>query len=93
MRDDESLGDPQEMSHDERLGDAQEMSHGEITVYEAVAALSVDRRPATVSVIAGMTDMPEETVRHCLDTLTAGGRLVLKGDTYFLGPHDWGLEY
>ncbi len=92
MRDDEPLS-AQEMSHGETLEDAQEMSHGETTVYEAVAALSVDRRPATVSVIAGMTDMPEEAVQHCLDTLTAGGRLVLKGDTYLLGPHDWGLEY
>lgn len=81
------------MRDDESLGDAQEMSHGETLVYEAVAARSVNRLPVTVPEVAHMTDLPEELVRHCLDSLTARGRLVRKEDTYVLGPHDWEVEY
>jgi DNA-binding IclR family transcriptional regulator len=69
------------------------MSAPQMTVYEAVAALIVDRRPATVPAIAHMTQLPEGTVRRCLAHLTAAGRVVPKGDAYLLGPHDWGLEY
>jgi DNA-binding IclR family transcriptional regulator len=78
---------------DEPLGDTQEMTGEELRVYEAVAALSVDQRPATTGEIAAMTDLPEETVRRCLDTLADEGRVIPKGDSYQLGPHDWGLDY
>ncbi|WP_182882659.1 MULTISPECIES: hypothetical protein [unclassified Microbispora] len=78
---------------EESLGDAQEMSGTELTVYEAVAALNVDERSATVSEVAQMTALGEDDVRRCLDTLVEGGRLVPKGDAYLLGAHDWGLEY
>jgi hypothetical protein len=81
------------MGDRESLGDAQEMSHAETVVYEAVAALSVDRRPATVAEVAAMTDFTEETVQECLTALTAAGRLLVKGNAYVLGPHDWGVEY
>jgi DNA-binding IclR family transcriptional regulator len=81
------------MGDNERLEDVQEMSAGEIRVYEAVASLNVDRREATVREIAAMVQLPDETVRRCLDALCQGGRLVPQGETYLLGPHDWGLDY
>lgn len=77
----------------DRLADVQEMTEPELVVYEATAALNVDDRPATVAKISGLTDLPEETVRHCLGALVDGGRLVPRGDAYLLGPHDWGLSY
>ncbi|MEZ0073880.1 helix-turn-helix domain-containing protein [Planotetraspora sp. GP83] len=80
-------------THKDHLRDAQEMSADEMRVYEVAAALNVDQRPATIKEIAAMADLPEETVRHCLDSLTHCGRLVPKGDTYLLGPHDWGVEH
>lgn len=80
--------------HDrERLEDVQEMTEPELAVYEAAAALNVDDRPATVAGISGMTGLPEEAVRYCLDALVGGGRLVPRGDAYLLGPHDWGVSY
>ncbi|WP_055477869.1 hypothetical protein [Sphaerimonospora mesophila] len=78
---------------DESLEDVQEMSGADLAVYEAAAALNVAERPATAAEITGMTGLPEETVRHCLDTLVGGGRLVPSGESYLLGPHDWGLDY
>ncbi|GIH68945.1 helix-turn-helix domain-containing protein [Sphaerimonospora thailandensis] len=78
---------------DESLEDTQEMSGTDLAVYEAAAALNVADRPATVGEITGMTGLPEETVRHCLDSLVGGGRLVPRGEAYQLGPHDWGLSY
>lgn len=82
-----------EVRDEESLGDVQEMSGTELTVYEAVAALNTDDRPATVGEVAGMTGLGEDDVRRCLDSLAEGGRLVPKGNTYLLGAHDWGLEY
>ncbi|MBX6382177.1 MAG: hypothetical protein IRZ07_04255 [Microbispora sp.] len=81
------------MRDKESLEDVQEMTAAEMTVYEAVAALNVDKRPATAAKVAAMTDLGDDVVRRCLGTLSAGGRLVPKGDTYALGAHDWGLEY
>ncbi|GII56449.1 hypothetical protein Pth03_48380 [Planotetraspora thailandica] len=81
------------MGDDKRLCDVQEMSASEMRVYEAVASLDVDRREATLPEIAAMVQLPDETVRRCLDMLCRGGRLVQRGETYLLGPHDWGLEY
>ena len=78
---------------DKSLQDAQEMTSAEMTVYEAVAALNVKEQAATVGEIAGMTALPEDDVRRCLDDLAAGGRLVPEGGAYLLGDHDWGLEY
>ncbi|MEV7808445.1 helix-turn-helix domain-containing protein [Microbispora sp. NPDC088329] len=75
------------------LEDAQEMTAAEMTVYEAVAALNVEERHATVAEVARMTGLGDDDVRRCLDRLTAGGRLVPKGDAYLLGDHDWGLDY
>ncbi len=75
------------------LEDAQEMSTAEMTVYEAAAALNVKEQPATAAEVAGMTGLPEDTVRRCLDRLAEGGRLLPKGGAYVLGDHDWGLEY
>ncbi|WP_433500025.1 hypothetical protein ACQP1K_06855 [Sphaerimonospora sp. CA-214678] len=76
----------------ESLEDVQEMSGTDLTVYEAVAALNVAERPATVTEITGLAGLPEETVRHSLDALVGGGRLVPSGESYLLGPHDWGLD-
>ncbi|GAA0367055.1 hypothetical protein GCM10009530_16160 [Microbispora corallina] len=91
MRDDGA--GPAEGRAEESLGDAQEMSSRELTVYEAVATLNVDERPATVSEIAGMTELPEDDVRRALGGLADGGRLVRDGEAYKLGAHDWGLDY
>ncbi|WP_432870624.1 helix-turn-helix domain-containing protein [Microbispora rosea] len=81
------------MPDEERLEDVQEMTTADMTVYEAVAALNTQERPATVADVAAMTGLPEDDVRRCLDSLAEGGRLVPKGDAYTLGTHDWGLEY
>ena len=75
------------------LEDVQEMSSAETTVYEAVAALNMDGRPATAAVVARMTGLGDDVVRRCLDRLTHGGRLVPRGDAYLLGAHDWEVEY
>jgi DNA-binding IclR family transcriptional regulator len=75
------------------LEDAQEMTTAEMAVYEAAAALNVKEQPATVAEVAGMTGLPEDTVRRCLDSLAAGGRLRPENGAYLLGDHDWGLEY
>ncbi|MEU6410601.1 hypothetical protein [Microbispora sp. NPDC046933] len=81
------------MPDEESLEDVQEMTTADMTVYEAVAALSVKKRPATAAEVAGMTGLPEDDVRRCLDSLAHGGRLVPKGDAYALGAHDWEVEY
>lgn len=78
---------------EDSLEDVQEMTTADMTVYEAVAALNMENRPATVAAVAAMTGFPEDSVRRCLGTLTDGGRLVPEGDAYTLGTHDWGLEY
>ena len=76
-----------------RLLDVQEMSAPEMIVYEAVAALEAEGRPATVGVVARMTDLSESVVGHGLDGLIAGGRVRRADGGYVLGPHDWGLEH
>ncbi|MGI5160550.1 hypothetical protein [Microbispora sp. CA-102843] len=81
------------MPDEESLEDVQEMTTAEMTVYEAVAALNVEERRATVAEVVGMTGLPEDDVRRCLDRLVHGRRLVPRGDAYTLGAHDWGLEY
>jgi len=75
-----------------RLLDVQEMSAPEMIVYEAVAALGMEGRPATVCAVARMTGLPEPVVGHGLDGLVAGGRVRRAGGGYVLGPHDWDLE-
>lgn len=77
---------------DRPLKDVQEMTGTDLAVYEAAAALDVAERPATAAEITRLTGLPEETVRHCLDTLVAGGRLVPSGEDYRLGPHDFSVE-
>ncbi|GIH61105.1 helix-turn-helix domain-containing protein [Microbispora siamensis] len=81
------------MPDEESLEDVQEMTTADMTVYEAVAALNTEERPATAAEVAEMTGLPEDDVRRCLAGLAEGGRLVPKGDAYVLGTHDWGLEY
>ncbi|OPG05099.1 hypothetical protein [Microbispora sp. GKU 823] len=81
------------MPDEESLEDVQEMTTADMTVYEAVAALNTEERPATAGKVAEMTGLPEDDVRRCLTSLAEGGRLVPKGDAYVLGTHDWGLEY
>jgi DNA-binding IclR family transcriptional regulator len=76
----------------DRPHDVQELSDEETTVYEAVAALAVEGRPAHLVDIAQMTDRPEEDVRHCLETLVASGWLRPRADGYLLGPHDFEVE-
>ncbi|TQS12541.1 hypothetical protein, partial [Microbispora hainanensis] len=61
---------------EDSLEDVQEMTTADMTVYEAVAALNMEKRPATVAAVAAMTGFPEDDVRRCLGTLTDGGRLV-----------------
>lgn len=73
--------------------DVQALSGAETTVYEAVAALVVEGRPARPADIARMTDRPEEEVRHCLEVLVASGWLRTGADGYLLGPHDFEVEY
>ncbi|MEN3540479.1 hypothetical protein AAH991_35575 [Microbispora sp. ZYX-F-249] len=81
------------MPDEKSLEDAQEMTTAELAVYEAAAALNVKEQPATAAEVAGMTGLPEDTVRRCLDSLAAGGRLRPENGAYLLGDHDWGLEY
>ncbi|MEU8177565.1 hypothetical protein AB0C14_32230 [Microbispora hainanensis] len=84
---------PDAVPDEDSLEDVQEMTTADMTVYEAVAALNMEKRPATAAAVAAMTGLPEDAVRRCLGTLTDGGRLVPEGDAYTLGAHDWGLEY
>ncbi|WP_433350115.1 hypothetical protein ACQP25_39155 [Microtetraspora malaysiensis] len=75
------------------LADVQSVYDDDMRVYETVAALSVDRRPATVAEITRLADLPEEFVRQSLDVLVADGWLVRRQGTYLVGPNDWSLEY
>ncbi|WP_067174422.1 hypothetical protein [Microtetraspora niveoalba] len=75
------------------LADVQSVHDDDMRVYETVAALNVDRHPATVAEIARLADLPDEFVRHSLDVLVADGWLVRRRGAYLVGPHDWGLEY
>jgi len=81
------------VSDEHSLEDVQEMTTADMTVYEAVAALNTEKRPATAAAVAAMTGFPEDDVRRRLGALAEGGRLVPEGDAYTLGAHDWGLEY
>jgi DNA-binding IclR family transcriptional regulator len=81
------------MAMREERPDVQALSGTDTHVYEAVAGLAVDGRPATVDEVVHATALPEETVRRSLDTLAELGWLKADGDTYVLGPHQWGLEY
>lgn len=75
------------------LRDVQAMSDTETVVYEAVASCAVDDVMPRLHDIVEMTDLAEDVVRTCLDELVSHGWLVMEGDRYALGPHDWGLEY
>ncbi|MDP9845413.1 hypothetical protein [Streptosporangium lutulentum] len=77
----------------EERPDVQALSGTDSHVYEAVAGLAVDGRSATVDEVIHATALPEEAVRHSLDTLTELGWLKVAGSAYSLGPHQWGLEY
>jgi hypothetical protein len=75
-----------------RPHDVQALSEAETDVYEAVAALDVDERLAYVPEVAHMTGRPEPDVRRSLLILVETGCLLVRGDGFALGPHDWGVE-
>ncbi|GHH63285.1 hypothetical protein GCM10017673_03880 [Streptosporangium violaceochromogenes] len=73
--------------------DVQALSDADVRVYEAVAGLVVAGGTATLERVVHAGSLPEETVRHSLDTLTRAGWLRAEGASYVLGPHRWEVEY
>lgn len=75
------------------LHDVQALSDTETMVYEAVSSCAVDEVPARFGDIVEMTDLAEDIVRQSLDRLVEHDFLLVRGDAYVVGPHDWGLDY
>ncbi|MFC3981775.1 MULTISPECIES: hypothetical protein [Streptosporangium] len=77
---------------EERQADVQALSTTDTRVYEAVAVLAVDTRTANVEEIVHATGLPEQAVRHSVETLTKAGWLTADGGSYAIGRHDWSVE-
>ncbi|WP_327086259.1 hypothetical protein OIE66_28470 [Nonomuraea sp. NBC_01738] len=73
--------------------DVQALSGIDIHVYEAVAALVVEGRSASLADVAHATGRPEVEVRQSLAHLVAQGYVLPSGEEYALGRHDFEVDY